>query len=262
MWRGIGMAVLIAASAGPALAADLPPGLDDGSRVRVTAIVDGATFTVADGRTIRLAALDVPRPSGAGRPASRRDRAAAQARDALAELTAGREVALTLASPAVDRYGRALAHVVDAQGRWVQAEMVTRGLARVAAFDDKPTGLAALLGLEAAAREARRGIWALPEYRVVAAADAARHLDTFQLVEGRIRDVAQKGGRTYLNFGEDWRSDFTVLVPGTVRRRLAALGLDLSGYEGAMVRVRGWIKSYNGPLIEMAQPEQIEVLER
>jgi hypothetical protein len=29
-----------------------------------------------------------------------------------------------------------------------------------------------------------------------------------------------------------------------------------------MVRVRGWIKSYNGPLIEMAQPEQIEVLER
>jgi hypothetical protein len=180
----------------------------------------------------------------------------------LAELVAGRDVTLTLASPAVDRYGRAVAYVVDAQGRWVQAEMVARGLARVAAFDDKPTGLAALLGLEAAAREARRGIWALPEYRVVAAEDAMRHLDTFQLVEGRIRDVAQNDGRTYLNFGEDWRSDFTVLVPGAVRRRLAAMGLDLSGYEGAMVRVRGWIKSYNGPLIEMAQPEQIEVLER
>ena len=120
---------------------------------------------------------------------------------------------LTIAARPVDRYGRTLAHVVDPQGRWVQAEMVTRGLARVAIFADERTGLAELLALESAAREARRGIWALAEYRIVDADHALRYVDTFQIVEGRVRTVEQKGGRTYLNFGADWRSDFTVLVP-------------------------------------------------
>jgi micrococcal nuclease len=258
------MAVLLAVAAGPALAVALPAGPEAGDRVRVAAVLDGATFALADGRTVRLAALDVPRPSGEPSPAaaSRRDRAAAEARDALAGLVAGHEVALTAASRPVDRYGRMLAHVVDAQGRWVQAEMVTRGLARVTVFADERTGLAALLALEAEARAARRGIWALPEYRVVSAEQALRHVDTFQLVEGRVLNVEQKGGRTYLNFGADWRTDFTVLVPAAIRRQLVAGGLDPSRYEGKMVRVRGWIKSRNGPLLELVQPEQIEVLER
>lgn len=258
------MAFLIAAAAGPALAVGLPPGPDASARIRVADIVDGATFTLADGRTVRLAGLDVPRLAGEGRPASgsRRDLVAFQAKEALAGLVAGRDVALTVAARPVDRYGRTLAHVVDPQGRWVQAEMVTRGLARVAIFADERTGLAELLALESVAREARRGVWALAEYRAVDADQALRYVDTFQLVEGRVRTVEQKGGRTYLNFGADWRSDFTVLVPAGIRRQLVAGGLDLPGYEGRMVRVRGWIKSRNGPLIELVQPEQIEVLER
>ena len=258
------MAFLIAAAAGPALAVGLPPGPDTGAPIRVADIVDGATLILADGRTVRLAGLDVPRPAGERRPASggRGDLVAAQAKEALAALVAGHDVGLTVAARPVDRYGHTMAHVVDPQGRWVQAEMVTRGLARVAIFADERTGLAELLALEAAAREARRGIWALPEYRIVDAEQALRHLDTFQIVEGRIRTVERKGGRTYLNFGADWRSDFTVLVPAPIRRQLAAAGLDLSRHEGRMVRVRGWIKSRNGPMIELAQPEQIEVLER
>jgi micrococcal nuclease len=257
MWTGLGVAVVIAAAAGPAPLAGLPPGLDSGARALVTTVVDGGTFALADGRTVRLAALDIPRPA-----ANRRDVAAAQAKEVLAGLVAGREVALSLASQPADRYGRTLAHVVDPQGRWVQAEMVSRGLARVAVFAGERTGLAELLALEAAAREARRGLWAMPEFRIVDAGQAMRHIDTFQLVEGRVKQVEQRGGRTYLNFGDDWRSDFTVLVPAAIRRQLAAAGLDPSRYEGKMVRVRGWIKSRNGPLIELVQPEQIEVLER
>jgi micrococcal nuclease len=256
MWRGIVTAILIAASAGPAVGVGLPGGPETGARVRATEVVDGATFALADGRTVRLAGLDVPRPAG-----GRRDLVASEAREALAGLVAGRDVALTVAARPVDRYGRTLAHVVDPQGRWVQAEMVTRGLARVAVFADERTGLAELLALESGARAARRGLWALTEYRIVEADRAMRYVDTFQLVEGRVRVVDQKGGRAYLNFGVDWRSDFTVLVPATIRKQLTAAGLDLSRTEGRMVRVRGWIKSRNGPLIELVQPEQIEVLE-
>jgi endonuclease YncB( thermonuclease family) len=257
------MLALIAVAAGPALAVGLPAGPEPAVRARVAEVVDGATFTLADGRTVRLAGLDVPRPAAGTRTAaSRRDLVAAEAKEALGRLVLGHDVALDVAARPVDRYGRMLAHVTAAGGRWVQAEMVTRGLARVAIFADERKGLAELLALEAAARDARRGLWALSEYRIVDADHAMRHLDTFQLVEGRVRHVELKSGRTYLNFGDDWRSDFTILMPAAIRRQLAAAGLDPSRYEGKMVRVRGWIKSRNGPLIELVQPEQIEVLEQ
>ena len=50
----------------------------------------------------------------------------------------------------------------------------------------------------------------------------------------------------------------------TVRKwvqRFEAEGIDPLSYGGRRVRVRGWIKSYNGPMIEPSHPEQIEVLE-
>ena len=93
------------------------------------------------------------------------------------------------------------------------------------------------------------------------AEDAAQHLGGFELVEGRVIDVAVVRKRVYLNFGADWRSDFTVTIAPRTRRLFEAEGIDPNAYEGRMLRVRGWVKSYNGPLIEATHPEQIEVLE-
>jgi micrococcal nuclease len=139
---------------------------------------------------------------------------------------------------------------------------VARGLARVVLFADDTAGLQALLDIEAQARDARRGLWALQEFRVIGAGEAARHPDSFQLVEGRVVAVERKGGRTFLNFGEDWRSDFTVAIDAKLRRQMAGRGLDPASFQGKMVRVRGWIRSRNGPLIELVRPEQIEVVAR
>ena len=68
-------------------------------------------------------------------------------------------------------------------------------------------------------------------------------------------------GRAYLNFGEDWRSDFTVTLSPAVRRRFERDGIDPVSYGRRRVRVRGWIKSFNGAMIEASHPEQIEVIE-
>jgi hypothetical protein len=38
-------------------------------------------------------------------------------------------------------------------------------------------------------------------------------------------------------------------------------GEDILRLKGRIVRVRGWIKSYNGAMIEATHPEQIEVFE-
>jgi micrococcal nuclease len=63
----------------------------------------------------------------------------------------------------------------------------------------------------------------------------------------------------YLNFGTDWRTDFTVRV------RHAALagalgGIDLEGLAGRTVEVRGVVLEAGGPLIELSHPEQLQVL--
>jgi micrococcal nuclease len=260
---GRALAVLLVIGAwGQAAALELPADLVAGDRGRVASVIDGSTFSLADGRTIRLAAVDVPRPAGAGERAGRRQAIAISAHEALSALLGGGEVALAPVGRGIDRYGRLVAQVADAQGRWVQAEMVARGFARVTVFADEGAGLRPLLGLEADARTARRGLWALPEFRVIGADEAARHLDSFQLIEGPVRAVERKSGRTFLNFGEDWRNDFTVAISAKVRRQLVAAGLDPAACEGKMVRVRGWIRSHNGPLIELVQPEQIEVIAR
>ena len=241
---------------------ELPPDLVASERGRVAKVIDGSTFALADGRTVRLAALDVPRPVGPGERAGRLQAVAISAQEALSGLLGGDDVALAPVGRGIDRYGRIVAHVAGAQGRWIQAEMTARGFGRVTVFADEGAGLRPLLALESEARAARRGLWALPEYRIIGTDEAARHLDSFQLVEGRVRNVERKAGRTFLNFGEDWRSDFTVAMPAKLRRALAVDGLDPAEYQGKIVRVRGWIRSHNGPLIELVQPEQIEVIAR
>jgi hypothetical protein len=90
---------------------------------------------------------------------------------------------------------------------------------------------------------------------------AGRWLGGFELVEGRVLAVGRGGGNTYLNFGADWRSDFTIAVSHRARQTFEEAGIDLESYEGKRVRVRGWLKSRNGPMIGVTHPEQIEELE-
>ena len=146
-------------------------------------------------------------------------------------------------------------------GAWVQGALLAVGLARVHSLVDDRMAVADMLAIERQARAGRLGIWSQPDYRVRAAGEAEGGLRSFQLVEGRVRAAAVVRGRGYLNFGEDWREDFTVSIAPRDRRRFEAAGIAVEDYEGRLVRVRGWIESFNGPMIEATHPEQIEVLE-
>jgi hypothetical protein len=118
-----------------------------------------------------------------------------------------------------------------------------------------------MLALEGRARAAARGIWGHPYYRVLAAAETPQFIDSFQLVEGRVHRAAVVRGRLYLNFAEDWRQDFTIAFSARDRALLDRVGFDYLALEGRRIRVRGWLKSWNGPMIEATHPEQIEVLD-
>jgi endonuclease YncB( thermonuclease family) len=247
---------LLLVAASPAWPAPLTP---DGSG-RVVEIVDGDTLILDDGREVRLVGIQAPKL-----PLGRRNfktwPLAAKAKAALGALALGKVVTLSYGGRRVDRYNRLLAHLYDADGGWIQGALLRSGMARVYSFADNRAVVSQMLALERAARADRRGIWGDPFYRVRDARDVARDIGGFQVVEGRVFAVVARTKRTYINFGADWRSDFTVSVPARARRLFRAAGLDLAQLEGRRIRVRGWVKSYNGPMIEASHPEQIEILD-
>jgi endonuclease YncB( thermonuclease family) len=245
-------------------------GADEIAHGTVKSVGDGRTFTLDDGREVRLAAIEVPQlalPQAA--PAS----GGAAARDALAALAAGDEVVLRGAEIPSDRYGRVVAYAYterDGDEIFVQGELVAAGFARVGSR----ACAVELLNREHAARRAKLGLWAIPYYEVLNAetpSDILAHRGRFALVEGKVVSVRDSGATTYVNFGRRWSEDFTVTVLKRNERNFTAAGLDVKGLAGRRVRVRGWIEerirtaggsSGQSPFVEAERPEQIETLDR
>ena len=257
--RGVGVAaalMMLFAADTVAPARDLVVG-GSGS---VREVVDGDTLVLEDGTVVRLVGIQVPKLA-LGRPGFVAQPLAQEARAALEGLVAGRRVRLSYGGAPIDRHGRALAHLHDESGVWIQGALLRRGLARVYSFRDNRALVTDMLALEAGARSRRLGIWALPYYQVRTIDEAPRYVGSFQIVEGRVRSAAMVRGRVYLNFGDDWRTDFTITVAPRDRRLFALSQADLAGFAERRVRVRGWLKSFNGPMIEATHPEQIEVID-
>lgn len=241
-------------------ARDLSPG---GSAI-VHEVIDGDTVIldreIAGSREVRLVGLQAPKLP-LGRSGFREWPLAKDAKAALSKMILGRTVDLGFGGARMDRYGRLLAHLTRDDGLWVQGAMLEAGMARVYSFADNRARVADMLARERAARGTRRGIWSHPYYAVRTADNVAKHINSFELVEGTVLDVAVVSGRAYLNFGDNWRTDFTVSLAAKVARQFTQEGLRPESYKGRRIRVRGWLQSRDGPMIEATHPEQIEVID-
>lgn len=246
--------------------APLPCGLVAEAPRAVVDIVDGETLTLDDGSTLRLLATRSPQPPITS-PAPDHWPPAEESKAALAALLTGASIEIAGLGRARDRYGRRLAHAFlsrDGERTWVAAHLLAAGQARYVGEPDGAPCAAELLAIEATARARGVGLWANAAYAVRSAEEAGELLrlrNTFQLVEGRITRIGKSERRVYLDFGADWRTDFSVGIaphlPGTDAEWLARLA-DL---EGARARVRGWIERRSGPYIELAAPALLEIIE-
>jgi micrococcal nuclease len=255
-----GVAVATGACVAAANAAELPDGLVADGSARVVKIIDGDTVVLDDGSEVRLVGLQAPKLA-LGRPDFEDWPLAHEARAALEKLLLDQAVTLAYGGRRIDRHGRRLAHLFLADGTWVQAAVLSDGMARVYSFPDNRAAVQDLLDLESAARAAGHGIWAEPWYAVRRIDGLESEIDSFQLVEGRVLEVARVKGRAYLNFGTDWKTDFTLVLDEDALRLFDAEGIAPENFEGRRVRARGWLESFNGPMIEITHPEQIEVIE-
>ena len=232
----------------PSAAAAAPCPLVAVGAAKVAAVRDGRTLLLADGRELRLAAIEVTE----------------QSRAALQALAAGRALRLAKLGPDRDRYGRLVAFAFAGSSQQsVQEMLLEDGQARVSARVGDKACADALLAAEARARAARRGLWADPNFAPLAAENWRRlqgERGRFALVEGKVLSVRESGGTIYVNFGRRWTRDFSVIILHRNARSFAAAGLAPKALEGQRVRVRGWLERRRGPVIEADAPEQIELV--
>jgi endonuclease YncB( thermonuclease family) len=220
-----------------------------GGTATVADVRDGRTVLLADGRELRLAAVEVTENS----------------RRSLQSLVGGRDIRWEPTGSEPDRYGRVVAFIfTDETGQSVQQMMLEQGQARVSARVGEKACADALLASERAARAARRGLWTDPNFAPLPSENPGRIAGVrgqFALVEGKVLSVRESGATIYLNFGPRWTRDFTVTILKRHRRDFAAAGVDPKWLEGQQIRVRGWVEQRTGPVIEAAVPEQIELSE-
>ncbi len=228
-------------------------------------VIDGDTLTIVGGQQVKLVGALAPRAFDAAGAVTEWP-LAKRAKTALAALVKGRDVRLVQLGRATDRYRRLLAQVlVDVDGAglgWVQGQMIQRGWARAYALEGNAQCFSRLLRREGQARAAGLGIWGQAAYAVRNASHVhllRRLSGTFQLVTGTVRTASVVGSRAYLNFGPDWRRDFTIRVDRRGLRRARRAGIDLGSLKGRVVRVRGWLTNRGGPLIAVSHLQVIEL---
>lgn len=210
----------------------------------VASVPDAGTVVLREGGSVELAGIE-PAPSAA-------------AAKALTALALGQEV---IVEPVMtDRHRRLHAHLRRADGLWIQGEMLRRGLARVRTTPDDRVLAAEMLAIEAEARSAGRGAWPHPSWTVRTVETAPRFVDSFQLVEGQVVAASRVRNQVFLNFGPDRKTDFTIRIGAGALKLWRAAGLDPLTLEGTKIRVRGWLRSWDGPFIEVTHPEQVERL--
>jgi len=95
-----------------------------------------------------------------------------------------------------------------------------------------------------------------PFYAVRAPERLKGDLDTFQIVDGTVVDAVKVKNAVFLNFGPDWRTDFTVRLDGAALKLFRAAGVDPLTFKGERVEVRGWLRFKDGPMIDASHPEQ------
>lgn len=217
-------------------------------RPRMVQLEDDGSLRLSDGRRLVPMQVVLPVRFGADAPLW------AGARAAVSNLAG---VPLRLGATSTDRHGRLIgaAWLDDTSAGQNEngstGESLALALVRAGAAyaDPTPACTDSLLAAEDAARRTARGLWqaagARPGTTDIEGLSARAGL--FSVAEGRILTVGVRRDRTYLNFGDSWRQDFTVMMATADFATIFGHGLDPAMLRGTMVRVRGVVREQGGP---------------
>ena len=224
-----------------------------------TSIIDGDTFRLVTGETVRLIGIDAPELSQPGGVLSR---------EYLAHLLLGKPITLEKGSEDRDKYNRLL-RFVYINDLCINEEMIRQGYAEARYLPENPIR-DYYLQLEIQAETTRAGLWSDNVFQprsevdwdtdipVIDWAEADDYYNQYVIIEGAIVDTYNSGIVCFLNFHTNYQY-FTVVI----------FACDIPGfpyppdtyYLGRKVQIIGIIKEYKGsPEIIIKTPDQIRIL--
>ena len=224
-----------------------------------TEIIDGDTFRLANGDTVRLIGIDAPELSQPGGEMSR---------EYLAHLLLGNPITLERGYEDRDNYNRLL-RFVYINDLCINEEMIRQGYAEARYLPESPIR-DYYLQLEIQAETTKAGLWSDNVFQsrsevdwdtdipVIDWSDANNYYNQYVIIEGTIVDTYNSGIVCFLNFHTNHQY-FTAVIfacdfpafpypPDTY-------------YLGKNVQIIGIIKQYKGsPEIIVKTPDQIRIL--
>jgi endonuclease YncB( thermonuclease family) len=207
--------------------------------VKVSAVSDGDTIRLSDGRKVRFIGINTPEIGHDGEPS---DPLGDEARRALQKMLAGQErIALRYDEEREDRHGRLLAHLYLADQSSVQEKMLEQGLAAAVAIAPNLANLDCYLAAEARAKG--RGIWRQPRFSPIETDKLSRQARGFYIIQGKVERIGESRKALWLNFA----NKVAVRID---REDLAYFdsAVDLKQLRGKKIRVRGWLSEWRGEL--------------
>ena len=222
-------------------------------------VIDGDTFRLETGETVRLIGIDAPELSQPGGVLSR---------EYLAHLLLGKPITLEKGPEGRDNYNRLLRFVYTGN-LCINEEMIRQGYAEARYLPESPIR-DYYLKLEIQAETTRAGLWSDNVFQsrsevdwdtdipVITWVNADDYYNQYVIIEGIIVDTYNSGRVCFLNFHTDYQYCTAVIF-----------ACDFPGfpdtpdiyYLGRKVQIIGIIREYrSSPEIIVKTPEQIRIL--
>jgi endonuclease YncB( thermonuclease family) len=205
--------------------------------VAVTHVIDGDTVILKDGRHIRLIGINTPEIGRNGKASEPGADAAQKHLHAL--LQGHRQIFLKFDAQEFDRYKRTLAHLFLPDGKNIQANMLEQGLATPLTIPPNLIYLDCYLHHSNQAIASLRGLWSLPQYKLLASKTLDRNIRGYHVIKGRVERIGESQSSIWINLA----GKFALRIK---RKDLSYFNEpELLDLKGKVIQVRGWVYIQN-----------------
>ncbi|MBU7048499.1 MAG: thermonuclease family protein [Theionarchaea archaeon] len=224
-----------------------------------TSIIDGDTFRLSTGETVRLIGIDAPELSQPG---------GEESREYLAQLIKGKGITLEKGFEDRDTYNRLLRFVYIGN-LCINEEMIRQGYAEARYMSPEDPLREYYIQLEIEAEITKAGLWSENIFQprsqlnwdsdvpVILWSDADNYYNQYVIIEGTIVNTYNSGNVCFLNFHTDYEYFTAVIFASDFP------GFPMSPevfYRGKKVYIIGIIREYKGsPEIIVKTPDQIRI---
>lgn len=226
-------------------------------------VLDGDTIVLDNGEHIRLLGIDAPEMGfmkSRSNYISDPQPMALRAKNVLKDLIEGKMCSFEYDVERVDTYGRKLAYCFTADGSnvFLNKYLLTKGMAVVSFYPPNLKYVELFLKSENEARNKGIGLWSLD---ALYAENADHFIGQLRSVQGTVLSVFCAKKYIYLNFAQDYKSDFTIGIKKSSWYLFKNQGIvSEKWYTGKKIVVSGRIRDRYGAYIEVSLPEQIKIL--